>query len=260
MARITWDATGEHLYETGVRNAVLYVQNSGAYPTGVAWNGITAISESPSGADPTPLYADDIKYLNLIGTEEFGASIEAYTYPEEFGECDGTADLAPGVSIGQQKRKTFGLCYRTIVGNDVDGDEYGYKLHIIYGCTASPSEKGYQTINDSPDAISFSWEVNTVPVTVDGHKPTALVTIDSTKVNNPAKMAALEAVLYGVDAEAFDASKTYAIGDYCTNNTKTYVCSTAITTAGAWDVTKWTEVANPGPHLPLPAEIAEIMS
>lgn len=197
MSKLTWDATGERLYETGVKNGVLYVMGAeGAYGTGVAWNGLTAVTESPSGAEPTPLYADDIKYLNLMSNEEFGATIEAYTYPEEFAECDGSASLAKGVSLGQQARKTFGMCYRTTVGNDVDGNEHGYKLHIIYGLLASPSEKAYTSINDSPEAITFSWEVTSTPVSVTGFKPTSCITIDSTKAD-PTCLAALEAMLYG---------------------------------------------------------------
>lgn len=197
MAALTWDETGKRFYETGVRKGVLYVQdNSGTYPTGVAWNGLTAITESPSGADSNPLYADDIKYLDLRSAEEFGATVEAYTYPDEFAECDGTAELADGVTIGQQARKSFGLCYRTVLGNDINNDAYGYKLHLIYGATAAPSEKGYQTVNDSPEAITFSWELTTTPVNVTGMKPTALITIDSTKAN-ATKLAALEAILYG---------------------------------------------------------------
>lgn len=198
MSKIVWDKTGERLYETGVKKAVLYPQVSGAYPKGVAWNGITAINESPSGAEATPLYADDIKYLNLISTEEFAASIEAYTYPDEFAACDGSAALANGVMIGQQTRQAFGLSYVTTLGNDVDNNNYGYKLHIIYGALAAPSEKAYATINDSPEAITFSWEVSTTPVEVTGHKPTATVTIDSTKVD-AGKLAELEAILYGSD-------------------------------------------------------------
>ena len=200
MAKIEWDKTGERLYETGVKNGVLYVQEGGAYPKGVAWNGLTAVTESPSGAEATPLYADDIKYLNLISTEEFGATIEAYTYPDEFAACDGSASLVDGVMIGQQARKTFGLCYRTTIGNDTNGNDYGYKLHIIYGALAAPSEKAYATINDSPEAITFSWEVTTTPVNVTGAKPTASITIDSTKAD-PTKLAALEDILYGKDGE-----------------------------------------------------------
>lgn len=200
---LTWDETGKRYYETGVRKGVLYVQDkSGTYPKGVAWNGLTAVTESPSGADSNPLYADDIKYLDLRSAEEFGATVEAYTYPDEFAECDGTAELADGVTIGQQARKSFGLCYRTVLGNDIANDAYGYKLHLIYGATAAPSEKGYQTVNDSPEAITFSWELTTTPVNVTGMKPTALITIDSTKAD-PTKLAALEAILYGSgEAEA----------------------------------------------------------
>lgn len=197
MSKIVWDQTGEKLYETGVKNGVLYPQaEGGTYPKGVAWNGLTAVTESPSGAEATALYADDIKYLNLVSAEEFGATIEAYMYPKEFEECDGTAEIAPGVSIGQQARKTFGMSYKTTLGNDVDNNDYGYKLHIIYGALASPSEKGYATINDSPEAITFSWEVKTTPVAVKDFKPTASIVIDSTKVK-PEKLKALEDILYG---------------------------------------------------------------
>lgn len=199
MSKIVWDKTGERLYETGVKNGVLYIQNSdGSYPKGVAWNGLTAVTESPSGAEATALYADDIKYLNLMSNEEFGATIEAYMYPKEFKVCDGSAEIAKGVTIGQQARKTFGLAYRTVLGNDVDGNDHGYKLHLIYGATASPSEKGYSTINDSPEAITFSWELNTTPVSVTGFKPTASLVIDSTEVDAE-KLAELETILYGKD-------------------------------------------------------------
>ena len=199
MAKLTWDATGERLYETGVKMGVLYVQTGGTYPKGVAWNGLTAVTESPSGAEPTALYADDIKYLNLMSNEEFGATIEAYTYPDEFAECDGSASIADGVYIGQQSRKTFGMCYRTVLGNDTENNDHGYKLHLIYGALAAPSEKDYATINDSPEAITFSWEVSTTPVEVTGHKPTASITIDSTKTD-PSKLAALEDILYGKES------------------------------------------------------------
>lgn len=201
MSRLTWDNTSERLYETGVKQGVLYpIQTDGKYSKGVAWNGLTAVTESPSGAEATALYADDIKYLNLMSNEEFGCTIEAYTYPDEFAECDGSAALTTGVMIGQQKRKTFGLCYRTTLGNDVDGNDYGYKLHLIYGCLAAPSEKAYATINDSPEAITFSWEISTTPVNVNGFKPTSCITIDSTKADE-AKLAALEDILYGKDAD-----------------------------------------------------------
>jgi hypothetical protein len=200
MAKIVWDATGERFYEAGVRNGVLYVMDDkGAYPKGVAWNGLTGVTESPSGAEATPLYADDVKYLNLMSAEEFGGTIEAYMYPDEFAECDGSAVLAEGVYIGQQARKTFGLCYRTVLGNDIQGEAYGYKLHLVYGALASPSEKAYATINDSPEANTFSWEFSTTPVEVTGHKPTASLVIDSTKVDKT-KLAALEAMLYGSES------------------------------------------------------------
>lgn len=200
MSKIIWDQTGERLYETGVRNGVLYPRSStGTYPLGVAWNGLTAVTESPSGAEATPLYADDTKYLNLLSNEEFGATVEAYTYPDEFAVCDGSAELAPGVMIGQQSRKPFGLAYRTVVGNDTEYNDYGYKLHIIYNALAAPSEKGYATINDSPEAITLSWELTTSPEPVTGAKPTASLVIDSTKVNQE-KLAILEGMLFGVDA------------------------------------------------------------
>lgn len=194
---LTWDQTGERFYETGVSHGVLYVYSNGAYGEGIAWNGLTNVSEKPTGAEATALYADNIKYLNLISNEEFGCTIEAYTYPDEFAECDGSASIATGVVIGQQKRKTFGFSYQTRVGNDVDGSDKGYKIHIVYGCTAAPTEKGYATINDSPEAITFSWEVTTTPIDVTGYKPTACITIDSTKVNDDTKMTALKTLLYG---------------------------------------------------------------
>ena len=203
MAKLTWDNTGERFYETGVKNVALYVfdNTSGAkkYKDGVAWNGVTAISESPSGAEPTALYADDKKYLNLLSAEEFAASIEAYTYPDEFAECDGSASLAEGFTIGQQARSKFALAYKTTIGNDEAGNSLGYKLHIIYNCLAAPSEKAYNTINDSPEAITFSWEISTTPVTftIDGKEySTACVTIDS-RTADPSKLAALETKLFG---------------------------------------------------------------
>lgn len=198
MSKLVWDQTGERLFETGVKQGVLYPQEGGAYPKGYAWNGLTAVTESPSGAEATPFYADDIKYLNLSSNEEFGATIEAYTYPDEFASCDGSAEIAPGVVIGQQKRKAFGLSYKTTLGNDVDSYEHGYKLHLVYGALATPTEKAYASINDSPEAITFSWEITTTPVAVKGFKPTAIVTVDSTKVAAE-KMAALEDILYGTD-------------------------------------------------------------
>lgn len=199
--RLVWDAVGERLFETGVKQCVLYPIDkvSGTYNKGVAWNGVTSVSESPSGAEATDLYADDAKYLSLLSAETFGCTVEAYTYPEEFEACDGTAQLTAGVTIGQQARSVFGLCYRTTVGNDVDGNDHGYKLHIIYGCKATPSEKSYSSINDSPEAITFSWTVNTTPVSVEGFKPTASLVIDSTKVDK-SKLSKLEDVLYGSES------------------------------------------------------------
>lgn len=199
MSKIKWDETGKKMYETGVSQCVLYtLDKNGAYSGGVAWNGITAITENPSGAEANPLYADNIKYLNLMSKEEFGATVEAYTYPDEFMECDGSKELVAGVIAGQQSRKTFGLCYKTILGNDEDGEDHGYKLHIIYGAMAAPSEKGYSSVNDSPDAITFSWEITTTPVQVTGFKPTACITIDSTKVD-ATKLDTLLETLYGKD-------------------------------------------------------------
>jgi len=202
MSKLVWDKIGERYYETGVKNGVLYVFDgeNKKYGKGVAWNGLTAVTESPSGAEASPLYADDIKYLNLRSVEEFGATIEAFTYPDEFKVCNGEAELAPGVVIGQQKRSAFGFCYRTTLGNDIEEGDYGYKLHIIYGCTAAPSEKAYATINDSPEAITFSWEITTTPVEVTGGKPTSCITIDSTK-DDAEKLATLEAMLYGSESE-----------------------------------------------------------
>lgn len=197
MAAITWDATGERLFETGVDHGVLYpISSSGTYDNGVAWNGLSAITESPSGAEATAVWADNIKYVNLLSAEEFDATVEAYTYPDEFAICDGTAELVDGVIVGQQARKVFGLCYRTKIGNDVDGNDHGYKLHIIYGAQASPSEKAYSTINDSPEAISFSWELTTTPVNVTGMNATSYLVIDSTKCDAE-KLTALEKILYG---------------------------------------------------------------
>lgn len=197
MSKLVWDETGKRYYETGVKQGVLYPQGTnGAYTKGIAWSGITAVTESPSGAESNPLYADDIKYIDLRSAEEFGATIEAYTYPDEFAVCDGSAEIAPGVTIGQQVRKAFGLSYKTTFGNDTEFNDHGYKLHIIYNATASPSEKGYQTINDNPEAITFSWELTTTPIAVTGYKPTASLTIDSTKTT-AAKMQAIEDILYG---------------------------------------------------------------
>lgn len=196
--KIVWDNTGERFYETGVKMGVLYPQVDGAYPKGVAWNGLISVTENPSGAEANKLYADDIKYLELISAEEFGASIEAYMYPDEFKECDGSAEIAPGVYAGQQDRTPFGMTYRTIIGNDVKRDSYGYKIHIIYGAVATPSDKAYNTVSDNPDAVTMSWELTTTPVNLEGMKPTASLVIDSTKVKAD-KLAKLEAILYGTD-------------------------------------------------------------
>ena len=201
FAPLVWDETGKKLFETGVSNVALYPQDTtGVYGAGVAWNGVTTISESPSGAEATTLWANNGKYLNLYSVEEYASSIEAYTYPDEFAECDGSAEIAKGVSIGQQTRKSFGLAYKTLIGSDTDGNDHGYKLHLVYGCKAAPSERSHATVNDSPEALSFSWEISTTPVSVTGHKPTASVEIDSTKVNAE-KLAAFEKILFG-SAEA----------------------------------------------------------
>ena len=201
MARLVFDEVGSRFFETGVKNGVLFVQGAdGAYENGVVWNGLTAVTESPSGAEATPLYADDMKYVVLYSTEEFGATVEAYTYPEEFEQCDGSAALMDGITIGQQPRKSFGLVYKTVIGNDVQGQDLGYKIHIIYGAKAAPSEKAFATINDSPEAVTFSWELSTVPVPVTGHRPTATVVIDSTKVAAE-KLALLEDKLFGSETE-----------------------------------------------------------
>ena len=201
MAKLIWDKVGERFYETGVSNCALYVYDdaSQAFGAGVAWNGITSITETPSGAEANAIYADNIKYLSLLSAEEFGASIEAYTYPEEFEECDGSAAITPGVMVGQQARKKFCIAYKTIKGNDIQNDAYGYKLHLIYNCNAAPSERAYSTINDSPEAIAFSWEISTTPVAVTGHKPTSILTIDSAKVD-AVKLASVEEALFGGDS------------------------------------------------------------
>lgn len=215
MSRLEWDKSGERLYETGVDQGVLYPMVSGAYPTGVAWNGLTAVNENPSGGDSTAIYADNIKYLTLVSAEEFGATVEAYTYPDEFAECDGSAEIGTGVTIGQQRRKTFGMSYRTLIGNDEEDTDYGYKIHLVYGCKAAPSGRNHQTVNNSPEATSLSWEVTTTPVTIvdattgtpyvdattgKPYKPTSHLVIDSTKVA-AAKLTALETILYGGTGE-----------------------------------------------------------
>ena len=204
---LTWDKTGEHIYETGVKMGVLYVVSAetGSYGNGVAWNGLSTVTESPSGAEASAIYADDIKYLNLYSAEEFGATIEAYSYPEEFAECNGEASLAKGVTIGQQDRRSFGLCYRTVIGNDVMGDKYGYKLHFIYGAKASPSERAYASVNDSPEPITLSWELSTIPVSANGFKATSYICVDSTKCD-AAKLEALEKIIYGTAATSESAN------------------------------------------------------
>jgi hypothetical protein len=201
MTALAWDQVGERLYETGVDRGVLFLpDNTGDYNEGHAWNGLVTVAEAPSGAGTTALYADNIKYLSLVAAEEFGATIDAYTYPDEFGQCDGTAEPEPGVYLGQQGRRSFGLAYRTQIGNDLDGNDHGYKIHLVYGALAAPSAKSYGTINDTPAAITFSWTITTTPVAVTGHKPTATLVIDSTKVD-PATLAALEAILYGTPGD-----------------------------------------------------------
>ena len=258
MSKLIWDQTGERLYETGVKNGVLYIPTNGVYNKGVAWNGLTSVTESPSGAEATALYADDIKYLSLMSTEEFGATVEAYTYPDEFAQCDGSASLAKGASIGQQPRKTFGLSYKTTVGNDVDGNDYGYKLHLIYGALAAPSEKAYSTINDSPEAITFSWEITTTPVNVTGYKPTASITIDSTKADAE-KLAALEKVLYGdmytaLSSQPDDWSTNYK--QYYTKTGNDYVAVTG-ESAPSWSADTYYSAAEA--RLPLPDEIKTLL-
>ena len=201
MAKLVFDEVGSRFFETGVKNGVLFVQGvDGKYENGVVWNGLTAVTESPSGAEATPLYADDMKYVVLYSTEEFGATVEAYTYPEEFEQCDGSAALMDGITIGQQPRKSFGLVYKTVIGNDVEGQDLGYKIHIIYGAKAAPSEKAFATINDSPEAVTFSWDLSTIPVPVTGHRPTATGVVDSTKVDAE-KLALLEDKLFGSETE-----------------------------------------------------------
>lgn len=266
MSKLVWDADGQRFYETGVSHGVFYPKTqNGAYTPGVAWNGLTGVTESPSGAEPTDLWADDMKYLTLRSSEQFGFTIEAYTYPDEFEACNGTVELAPGVKAGQQPRKAFGFCYRTVVGNDIDYDDHGYIIHLVYNATVSPSEKSYATINDSPEAITFSWEGTTNPMIVEGlTKAVAKLDIDS-RTAVAAKLAALEAILHGADE--FSAAKTYAVGDIVEHTTgegtsavtKAYVCSTEVSTAGDWDSSSWTEIAEAGPRLPLPTEIKTLM-
>lgn len=261
MSKLIWDEVGNRYYETGVKQGTLYPQKTnGAYDKGVAWNGLTSVSESPEGAEATALYADDIKYLNLMSNEELKLTIEAYTYPDEYAECDGSASIADGVYIGQQTRKKFGLAYKTTLGNDVDGNDYGYKLHMVYNGLAAPSEKAYSTINDSPEAITFSWEVSTTPVNVEGFKPTACITIDSTKVD-AAKLAELEEILFGRDNTVLKSEPS----DWSTNY-KNYFTKTedgkfvAISDPSAPSFTENTYYdGGVEPRLPLPDEVVEIM-
>lgn len=263
MSTLVWDESGKHLYETGIRKGVLYPLTSGEYAPGVVWNGLTGVTESPSGAESNPMYADDIKYLDLTSAEEFGGTIEAYMYPDEFGRCDGTSAPVVGISLSQQKRSTFGLCYRTILGNDEDGEDHGYKLHFVWGAKAAPSEKSYQTVNDSPEAVTLSWEFTTTPVQVTGFKPSSHMTIDSSK-SDATKLKSLEDILYGVPAIEFSSESTYKVGDYVTygvsSSKKTYKCKVEVSSAGAWSDTNWDEVAKPGPRLPLPDEIITLMT
>lgn len=266
MPKLTWDAVGERYYETGTDRGVLYPYDGG-YNKGCAWDGLTGFSESPSGAEPTKIYADNIQYLTMTSAEELGGTITAYQSPEEFDECDGTKALTAGVKIGMQTRKTFGFCYRTKIGNDTTGEDFGYKLHLIYGAKASPSGREYKTVNDSPEAMELSWEITTTPVEVDieGMKPTSIVTIDSTKVDAD-KLKAFEKILYGQDVDAFSEEKTYAIGDLVTHAsgepevTKTYKCKVAVEVAGEWDATDWEETTEDIARLPLPAEVADFFA
>lgn len=260
--KIEWDKVGEHVYETGVKHGVLYpITDDGTYPKGVAWNGLTSVTESPSGAETTSLYADDMKYLNLISAEEFGNTIEAYTYPEEFSECDGSAELAEGVVIGQQDRKAFGLSYLTTIGNDVKSNNYGYKIHLIYNSLAQPSERAYSSINDSPEAISFSWETKSTPVNVTGHKATSCMTIDSTKVAAN-KLAKLETVLYGsdptlLDSEPSDWSTSYK--NYLTKGENGEYTAVTGGTAPSFAKNKY-YTAGADARLPLPDEVVSILA
>ena len=275
MARLLWDQVGEKTYETGTKQGVLYLQASnGTYTNGVAWNGLTSVSESPDGGDANDIYADDIKYLVLRGVENFGGTIEAYTYPPEFEECDGSATLLAGVNIGQQPRKTFGFSYVSTIGNDTEMDSHGYKIHLIYGASASPSERSYETINDSPEPIQFSWEFTTVPVAVTGHKATSLLTIDSTKFpkgvdgSKNAKLQALEDILYGTNGtdtfveftgEAFEDGVTYyersgSEGDY------DYTATTDTTKSVSKTYYTLEEIGATNPRLPLPDEVVDLLS
>lgn len=279
--KIQWDASGEHKYETGVDHAVLYpIDENGDYSNGYAWNGISSVNESPSGAEATPVWADNIKYLNLYSAEEFGATIEAYTYPDEFAECDGSAESAPGVYIGQQSRKTFGLAYRSRIGNDTMGDEYGEKIHLIYGAKASPSQRSYSTVNDSPEAATMSWELTTTPIAVSGMKPTSLITIDSTKTD-AAKFEQLKQILYGTPAHdtipavykvtedsTYNSLVTYYTRSGAGTNESPYVYTEATGidafAAGTTYYEKVSDTVDPAaavdPRLPLPDEVISILA
>lgn len=261
-SRVVWDDTGKKLYETGVDRGVLYLNKSGAYNNGVPWNGLTGVTESPSGAEATPLYANNGKYINLYSAEEFGATIEAYTYPDEFMECDGSAEIAKGVSVGQQTRTPFGFTYRTLVGNDSDGQSHGYKIHMIYGATASPSEKAYATVNDSPEAITFSWEVTTTPVNVSGKQPTATLVVDSTTAD-PTKLADLENILYGSAPTKLDSQP----GDWTNGYMNYFELKDGVYTpveadsgsAPTWAADKYYKNGTAA-RLPLPDEVATLMA
>lgn len=265
MAKLIWDKSGEKTYETGVDHGILFVNDKGTYGKGIAWNGLTAVTESPSGAEASAIYADNIKYLNLYSAEEFGATIEAYTYPDEWAECDGSASIATGVTIGQQERKSFAFAYRTKLGNDLEGDAYGEKLHIIYGCRASTSERGYQTVNDSPEAITFSWEITTTPINVEGFKPTANVIIDSTKTDET-KYKRILAILEGAEdtytkttSEPEDWATNYT--DYYTKDGNTYTPVPEGSGAPTWAAdTYYSKTAGADSRLLLPDEIIDLMS
>lgn len=269
MAKLVWDQVGERFYETGTKKGVLYLQENGAYPKGVAWNGLTSVNESPEGAEANDIYADDIKYLTLRSAENFRATIEAYTYPDEFEECDGSRIITDGVTIGAQPRKSFGFSFVTTYGNDTQLDEYAYKIHLIYGATVSPSEKSYQTINDNPEAISFSWEVDTIPVPVTGYKPTAHIVINSAKFKESAaaaKLAAFEAVLYGTDGDVYyqtadtskQANKTYYTRSGSGTTESPYVYTQFADTSFT-DGTTYYEKASGTARLPLPDEVIAIL-
>lgn len=262
---LEWDKDSERLYETGVDHVALYLKdNLGKYSIGYAWNGVSSISDSPEGAEANAVYADNIKYLNLISNEDEKATITAYTSPKEFDECDGSMLIGMGIRIRQQKRRMFGLAWRSRLGNDIEGDSYGYKLHLLYGCNAAPSEKEYTTVNDSPEAAELSWEISTTPVNVPGQRPTAVVEIDSTDFDDEHKylLAIIEGVLFG--AEEFSSSKAYVAGSVVehagsgSSATMKLYKATSTVEAGDWDASSWTEICDAGPRLPLPEELAEL--